>query len=238
MAHSRFLLEESLTGPGEYHLGPLEAHHAFNVLRLRADDVVVVFDGAGGYAEAVIVEASKSAMTVRVDRVHDEPRVPPAITIATAIPKGRRWQGLVEKCTELGVDAIVPLLTERSVAKGEGDAAKWRRWMLEAAKQARRSWIPEISDPEPLEAVFGIARERKALLLVADDGGENPETFREDIRAAKEVVAVVGPEGGLTEEELGNCVRQGAKAIRLSQFVLRVETAAASMCTILREAVL
>ena len=238
MSHPRFLLDEAMGGPGLYRLGRLEAHHAVNVLRTRVDDVVVVFDGNGRRAEAVVVDASKNAVTVRVDMVHEEPRLPLSLTLATAIPKGKRWQSLVEKCTELGVDAIIPMLTERSVAKGEGDAEKWRRWMIEAAKQSRRSWIPEIVEPVTMARVFDWARERDALLFVADGGGESPSCYRDELMKAKDVVAIVGPEGGLTEEELAECVRRGAKAISLSPFVLRVETAAASVCAIIREVVL
>jgi 16S rRNA (uracil1498-N3)-methyltransferase len=236
MSPPRFLLEAPLAAPGLYRLGRDESHHAVNVLRLRAGDGVIVFDGQGRRAEAAVSEANKNSLAVLVDAVTEEPRPPLALTLATAIPKGKRWQGLIEKCTELGVDRVLPLHTERSVAKGEGDAEKWRRWIIEAAKQSRRWWLPAVVEPVPFARVFALAREQGALLFVADARGESPYARRDELRAAKSVIVVVGPEGGLTDDELSECARQGAKAIRLSPFVLRVETAAAAACAILREA--
>ncbi len=234
MPHPRFLLEEPLNAPGLYRLGRDESHHAVNVLRLRAGDAAIVFDGRGRRAEARVAEAGKNALAVRVDAVIEEPPLPLRLTLATAIPKGKRWQGLVEKCTELGVDALVPLHTERSVAKGEGDAEKWRRWTIEAAKQSRRWRLPEIAEPVLFARVFELSRARNALLFVADAGGEPPSRYRDELSAAESVVAVVGPEGGLTDEECAECARHGARPVRLSPFVLRVETAAAAVCALLR----
>ncbi len=234
MTHPRFLIDGPLDAPGLHRLGREESHHAVNVLRLRAGDAVIVFDGRGRRAEAVVVDADKNALSVRADAATEEPRLRPALVLATAVPKGKRWQSLIEKCTELGVDALVPLHTERSVAKGEGDAEKWRRWAIEAAKQSRRWRLPEIAEPVPFARVFDLSRERNALLFVADAGGEPPSRYRDELSAAENVIAVVGPEGGLTDGEYSECARHGARPVRLSPFVLRVETAAAAVCAILR----
>lgn len=232
---SRFLLEGILGRPGDYTLDRQESHHAVNVLRHRVGDAVVVFDGRGNYAEAAVIAADRDAVRVCVDEVRREQRRPPTLTIATAIPKGKRWQLLVEKCTELGVDRILPMLTERSVAKGEGDADKWRRWIVEAAKQARRSWLPEIAPPMDLGAVLDLARREEAFLLLADAGGENPRAYRGLLERTGQAVALIGPEGGFSPEEVAECQARGAKMICLSPFNLRVETAAASICAIIRE---
>ena len=235
---SRFLLDEPLVRPGEYTLGRQESHHAVNVLRLREDDAIVVFDGKGNYADAVIVDAGKNAVRVRVDGVVAEEHLPLMLTLATAIPKGKRWQTLVEKCTELGVDRIIPLLTERSVAKGEGDGEKWRRWVIEAAKQSRRARLPEVLDPMRLDAVVELARNGKALLLIADPAGESPGQYRDQLNHVYEVVVLVGPEGGFSGREVEDCLARGARTIRLSPFTLRIETAAATVCAIVREVLL
>lgn len=235
MSYPRFLLDDTLGGPGEYSLNAQESHHAFNVLRLRQGDVIIAFDGNGQHAEAIVVDASRSAVRVRVDDVHRDERLPLELTIVTALPKGKRWQSLVEKCTELGVDRIIPLLSERSVVKGEGDADKWRRWAIEAAKQSRRSWIPEIDEPMRLAAALALSREVGAFLLLADPDGENPSSFRGMLGDVSRIMVVVGPEGGFTDEELAKCREYGAKAIRLSPFTLRIETAATAVCAILRE---
>lgn len=235
MSQSRFLLEQPLTGPGEYALGREESHHAATVMRLRADDAVIVFDGFGNRAEAVVLQADRREVRVRVDAVDTEKRSRPHLTIATAIPKGKRWQVLVEKCTELGVDRIYPLLSERSVVKGEGDPEKWRRWIVEAAKQSRRTWLPEIFEPTRLMDIPKLAAEEGAILLIADRDGEPPTHYRHELEKAERVVAIVGPEGGFSDEELVYCRNHGALGVVLSPFVLRIETAAATVCAVIRE---
>ena len=238
MPQPRFLLDDPITGPGSYALNRYESHHVTDVLRFRAGDVIIVFDGRGNHAEAAIEEAGRHGVRVRVDEVHREEHLPLALTLATAIPKGKRWQILVEKCTELGVDRIIPMLTERSVAKGEGDMEKWRRWVIEAAKQSRRSWVPEVCEPMPIAGIPDLARNENALLLLADASGDSPGAFRDVMQRAGRVVVMVGPEGGFTGQEVEECVRQGARTICLSPFVLRIETAAATVCAIVREALL
>lgn len=240
MADPRFLLNAPLRGAGEYDLDPQESHHAASVLRLRTGDAVMVFDGQGACAPAVLAVAGRNAVHARVESADDVQREEPAVprlTIATAIPKGKRWQGLVEKCTELGADAIIPLHTERSVAKGEGDKEKWKRWAVEASKQCRRNWIPEMYDPCGIEEAVVLAERGGAVLILADADGDSPFRLRDQTAGAEAggVVAVIGPEGGLTDGEIQFCKTRGAKTIRLSPFILRVETAAAAMCAFVRE---
>lgn len=234
----RFLLDEPLVQPGEYALGRQESHHAVNVLRLKDGEAVIVFDGLGNYADGLIVDADKNTVRIKVDGVLAENHLPLRLTLATAIPKGKRWQVLVEKCTELGVDRILPMLTERSVVKGEGDAEKWRRWVIEAAKQSRRARLPEITEPMRLPDVFALAKQDRALFLLADPQGESPGTYRDMLNHACEVVVMVGPEGGFSKRETEECLEHGARTIRLSPFTLRVETAAATVCAIIREVLL
>lgn len=227
-----------MPGPGEYTLDRQESRHAVQVLRLRAGDGVIVFDGKGRYAEALITGNDKDAVVVRVDGVRTEEHLPLMLTIATAIPKGKRWQILVEKCTELGVDRIIPMITERGVAKGEGDIGKWRRWIIEAAKQSRRAWIPEITEPMPYSRAAALARDERSMLLLADASGDHPQEYRDRLRRVGKVLVMIGPEGGFTEAEINECRQAGGRAVRLSPFVLRIETAAAAVCALIREMLL
>lgn len=237
-SRSRFLVDIPLTGPGEYELSRQESHHAVNVMRHKAGEAVIIFDGLGNYAEAVVTVTDKNGLKVKVDEVRVETHMPLTLTIATAIPKGKRWQTLVEKCTELGVDRIIPTLSERSVVKGEGDPGKWRRWVVEAAKQSRRARIPEILQPTPLFDAIALARDERALLFIADPDGATPQSFRETLRNADKVMVLVGPEGGFSETEMAECEKLGVKGICLSPFTLRIETAAAIVCAIIRELLL
>ena len=234
-AHPRFLLDKPLNAPGEYQLDRQESHHAFNVLRLRVGAEVIVFDGIGRYALAEISYSGKDSVRVRVDEIRTEARRPIHITIATCIPKGKRWQMLVEKCTELGVDRLIPMLSGRSVVKGEGDAGRWKRWAGEAAKQSRRAFIPEILEPMKLNDTLVLAKQDQDLVLLADADGESPRFYQVAIKDAGRVLVMIGPEGGFTDEEATACAEIGIAKIRLSPFVLRVETAAATACALIRD---
>lgn len=234
-APPRFLLDTPLAEPGIYTLDRQESHHAANVLRLRKGDMITLFDGAGKYGDGPIVNPDKNALTVDVFEVLQENRARIAITIASAIPKGKRWQMLVEKCTELGVQRILPMLCGRSVVKGEGDADKWRRWSVEAAKQSRRAHLPEIFEPMKVPDILAWAKQSNALALLADPAGENPRTFQEEILSAASVLVMIGPEGGFTAEEMACYDQEHVGKLRLSPYVLRIETAAATACALLME---
>lgn len=229
----RFLVEQPLTSPGEFILGREESHHAADVLRLREGAQIVLFDGLGGFADAVVVAVRKGAVAARAGQPGHEPPLSPELTVAVAIPKGKRWQVLVEKCVELGADRLTPVLFARSVAKGEGDATKWRRWCVEAAKQSRRCRLPEVEEPVSLSAVLERTTREEAALFLADPAGVAGDV-REAAAAARRVVVVVGPEGGLADEETALCLARGAKPLCLGPFVLRVETAAMAACAVIR----
>ena len=130
----RFLVDTPLMGPGDYRLGEAESRHAVDALRLARGEAIALFDGRGHHAAAVIVGGDRNGIVARASAIATD--APPGLelTVAAAIPKGKRWQALVEKCTELGVDRILPLLAERSVARGGGGAGRWRRWAVETAK--------------------------------------------------------------------------------------------------------
>ncbi|MDR1611268.1 MAG: 16S rRNA (uracil(1498)-N(3))-methyltransferase [Planctomycetota bacterium] len=233
----RFLASEPLLAPGEYALGPEESHHAFRVMRMAAGDAITLFDGFGRYGAAAISLADRDRVTARITEILEDSRPRVHLTIATAMPKGKRWQVLVEKCTELGVDRILPLLLDRSVAKGEGDPARWRRWAIEAAKQSRRARLPEILEPGTLAAAIALAEREAAALFVGSPGGESPKAYAAPLAASGKALIVIGPEGGLSEREREWCGRAAAAEIRLSPFALRIETAAAAACTLIRDAV-
>ncbi len=233
----RFLLDEKLSSPGVYALNRQESHHAATVLRLRVGDEAVLFDGSGNYGEAIIELVDRDVVRARIDEVRTEPHLPLMVTLATAIPKGKRWQALVEKCTELGVDRIIPIHTGQSVAKGEGDPEKWRRWMVEAAKQSRRARIPEIVEPCSVQEALALAKRENSLLFVADPQGRSLRSHGEDLSHVVRVMALIGPEGGFTGEESALFKHYGARPVKLSSYILRVETAAAVICALIRDAV-
>jgi len=226
VAIPRFYTETLLTNPGPVAIDGEEARHALLSLRLRAGDEVVVFDGRGGRGVGRVAETGRRSVRVLVERVERREAPHPRVTLATAIPKGKRWPFLVEKAVELGAARIVPVHFARGVAKGEGDPERWRRWAIEAAKQCGRDWLPEIDPPSALADILSRAEGVKWL---ADPGGDGAV----DVRPIADVTVLVGPEGGVTEDERGMCRAAGFAGLCLSRNILRVETAALAACALL-----
>lgn len=231
---SRYFVEQ-LGAAEEVELEGNEAHHLLHVVRLRPGDRVLLFDGKGTDADAVIVATSRRKVELRVEELRRHPPETSGLTLAVAPPKGERLRWMVEKLTELGVSRWVPLLTERGVVTpGEGRQSKMPQWVIEAARQCGRHHLMEIDSPVSL-ADFLTEREQAGLLL-AHPGGEPVARVLDDITGGP-LQVLVGPEGGFTEEEVSLAREHGAVLVGLGSSILRIETAAmalAATCQLLR----
>jgi 16S rRNA (uracil1498-N3)-methyltransferase len=204
-----------------------EAHHAVAVRRLRVGESVVLTDGRGRSVTASASTTGKRAFSAIVESVTDAPAPAPAVTVVQAVPKGDRGELAVEVLTEIGVAAVVPWAASRSVAvwkgeRGEKALTRWRSTAREASKQARRSWFAEV---DPLVTTQGVVTliSRCDLAVVLHEEATLSVTSLPDI--AGSVIVVVGPEGGLSEEEVAAFEAAGAHAVRLGAEVLRTSTA-------------
>ncbi|HET6166758.1 MAG TPA: 16S rRNA (uracil(1498)-N(3))-methyltransferase [Marmoricola sp.] len=203
-----------------------EGRHAATVMRIRVGEQVVVTDGAGTSATCTVVEATKSVLTLRAVSVGFTERPSPEITVVQAIPKGDRGELAVEMLTEIDVSRIVPWAASRSVAVWRGERvakslAKWRATARTAAKQARRTWLPEVTDVATTEDVVSLLDQADlAMVLHEDTQVPLAALFLNDVT---HVVVVVGPEGGISDEELAAFA--GAEVVRLGPTVLRTSTA-------------
>ena len=205
-----------------------EAHHAVAVRRLRVGEPVVLTDGAGTAVTGAVESTGKRVFAVRASAISHTPRPTPEVVVVQALPKGDRGELAVEVLTEVGVARIVPWAATRSVAvwKGERAAKSLARWRLtarEAGKQARRTWAMAVS---PLASTDDVA----ALVASADLAVVLHEAASAPLAgvampATGSVVVVVGPEGGLTDEEISAFAAAGALAVRLGPEVLRTSTA-------------
>ncbi|MFN8192491.1 MAG: 16S rRNA (uracil(1498)-N(3))-methyltransferase [Nocardioidaceae bacterium] len=205
-----------------------EAHHAVAVRRLRVGERVQLTDGAGSIAVGAVAATGKRQLEVTVESVAVRPRAVPAVTVVQALPKGERGELAVEVLTEVGVDRIVPWAASRSVAVWKGERAvrsleRWRSTAREAAKQSRRAWFPEVTDLATLSAAVSVVADADLVLVLHEEAAEPLASV--DVTAAGSVAVVVGPEGGLTVDEVAAFTAAGARAVRLGPEVLRTSTA-------------
>jgi len=205
-----------------------EAHHAVAVRRLRVGERVVLTDGAGTSVTAEVASTGKRVFDAVVADVRRVPAPDPEVVVVQALPKGDRGELAVEVLTEVGVARVVPWAAARSVAvwKGERAAkslARWRSTAREAAKQARRAWFPEVAELASTGDVVALLA-GASLAVVLHEEASVPMASLE-VPAEGTVVVVVGPEGGLTDEEVAAFTAAGASSVRLGAEVLRTSTA-------------
>lgn len=210
-----------------------EAHHAVVVRRMRVGERLTLCDGAGRTATAEVAATGKRWFEARVETVDDRPEPAPRVTVVQALPKGDRGELAVEVLTEVGVARIVPWAAERSVAvwKGERAAkahAKWAATAREAAKQSRRAHHPVVEPLATTDALLATVRsqvEAGGLVVVLHEEDGAPLATVPVGADTPELLVVVGPEGGLTSEEIDALVTAGAMTVRLGEEVLRTSTA-------------
>ncbi|MFF0199523.1 16S rRNA (uracil(1498)-N(3))-methyltransferase [Streptomyces sp. NPDC005017] len=229
---------DRLDGVGrEFVLDGPEGRHAVSVKRLRSGEDVVLTDGLGRWAEGVVKAAEgKDRLVVELAPVHEEPGEQPRITVVQALPKGDRGELAVETMTETGVDAIVPWAASRCITQWKGERglkalAKWRATAREAGKQSRRVRFPEVADAATSRQVAALLA-RADFAAVLHESGEEPLATAE-LPAEGEIVLVVGPEGGVSPEELALFAEAGAKPYVLGRTVLRTSTAGTAAAALL-----
>lgn len=210
-----------LTGEVLFLDGP-EGRHAATVRRLRVGEQVDLVDGLGTRCTCTVSAVTRESLTCQVEERVVQPAPAPRLTLVQALAKGSRGELAVELATEVGVDEIVPWAASRSIVKWHDDKPleRWRSTAREAAKQSRRAWFPQVA--EPVTTTQAAALPGQLLVL-----HEAASTALGEVPLSGDVVLVVGPEGGISEEELEVFQRAGALAVRLGPSVLRTSTAGA-----------
>ena len=209
-----------------------EAKHLREVLRLKPGDEVSVFDGEGKEFRARVAQARRDSAELDLDEeiAPARPESPLQIELAVALLKGEKFDLVVQKATELGVTKIVPLITRYADIKlrDESDASKrvarWQRIALEAAKQSGRAVVPEVSLPVAVSSVFS-----ERCLLFSEKEGHGLTQIDMDV-----VTAIIGSEGGWSDEELEQARAAGARIVTLGGRILRAETAAITAAALLQ----
>lgn len=231
-----FLVESSADAivDGVVSLTGTEAKHAAVVRRLRVGEAVTVGDGRGVWLTGVAEQVTPARVDVRITErvVHDAPA--PRIVLVQALAKGDRDELAVQAACELGVDEIVPWQAGRSVSRWEGPKAakgreRWSTIVREAAKQAHRAWVPEVTPPVSTAQLAQRAEQQRVLLL-DPTASVRLSALEPD---GRDVVLVVGPEGGIAPEELDRLVDAGAERVLLGDTVLRTSTAGPAAIAVL-----
>jgi len=214
-----------------------EAKHLRSVLRLKVGDEVFVFNGEGREVKCTVAQMRRDE--VELDQLEEiqptHPESPLSLTLGVALLKGEKFDLVVQKATELGVTSIVPVITQhadihlRDTSDADKRVTRWRRIAMEAAKQCGRARVPSITMPDSFETVI---QECTADLrvLFSERGGE--VLFSGE--SVKSVVAVVGSEGGWSDEELATSKETGWRIVTLGGRILRAETAAIAVSVLMQ----
>jgi 16S rRNA (uracil1498-N3)-methyltransferase len=218
----RYYIEAHL-GPGEIALDGPEAHHLAAVCRLRAGAVVVLFNGDGREYPARVMSVGKKQVVLTVERMDSPAReLPYRLVAAAPLPKGDRGQVLIEKLTELGATDFVPLSTSRSVIQPrETKLDRLRRHVIEASKQCGRNRLLRVHPLTPWADLLA-GSEWPARRVVAHPTGEALPAGQPEPSG---VLLAVGPEGGLSDDEVTVARERGWQVVGLGPRILRVETA-------------
>ena len=213
--------------------GP-EARHAVTVKRLAVGESVDIADGAGARLTGVVAEATPGALTVTATDIIFEAQPDVRLVLVQALAKGDRDELAIETATELGIDAVIPWQSERSIVRWKAERAakahaKWESVVTAAAKQARRAWVPPV---RPIVDSSGLVKAvaKVDLAVILHEDAKNPlrEVLeRLDVNGASpsEVLLIVGPEGGISPREVTRLSDAGAVTALLGHHVLRSSTA-------------
>lgn len=235
----RFYLPPDRIKEDELFLTGSEAHHALHVVRVRRGQSVTLLDGVGHELLCDVQQSDRDKLRLCVRERKTATPPPCRITLLQAVPKGKLFESIIHKATELGVARVVPLLSERVVVhlnKKEAmrKAAKWQSVAVEAIKQCGAPWLPRVESPvSPQE--FLIRKEPFDLALVGSlqADAKHPKIYLEAESKPKSAAVWIGPEGDFTLTEIEAIKESGAHPVTLGPLVLRTETAASYCLSIL-----
>lgn len=205
-----------------------EVHHAFKVLRIKKGESIKIIDGKGFRAEAEVISSQKTDIHYRIIYSELDPPSYPRITVAVGILKNsERYEWMVEKLTEIGVEKIIPLLSERVERKGL-NLERLHKKILSAVKQSGKSRIPELTSPISIHELMKKTKNRSFIAYCGS--ASDKKIFHEVIENQKDVTLVIGPEGGFSDDEINFFSEQGCSVVTLGDSRLRTETAAVIGC--------
>jgi 16S rRNA (uracil1498-N3)-methyltransferase len=236
----RIFSTEPLAGKTEVQLDEAASRHLIKVLRLGPGRPLILFDGEGGEYEAELLDVGKKALVKIGAYSEDDRQSPLAITLAIGISRGDRFDWVIQKATELGVTAIQPLFTERCEVKLSGERlekklGQWQQIAISACEQSARNRVPEILSPQKFIQYLDQSKDAAALKLVLHHRTESTLVELEQQAGRPDAaLLLVGPEGGLSAEEIELALQQGFHPLRIGPRVVRTGTAPVAALSVLQ----
>lgn len=213
-----------------------QARHIYSVMRLKVGCQIEIFDGSGTLAQAAITEANSKKIQVEIlySQTINQPDQP-KIIIAASIAKGDRFEWMISKCTELGADAIIPVIYQRTVKQPSNEKIlnRWQTIIISAAKQCKRLFLPQIQMPVKFDNFLEqIEKSHPNSQIIVGSLDEDSISIN-DFIFTKDTIVLIGPEGGFSGDESKITADIKAKKIKLNQNILRTETAAEAVTALL-----
>ncbi|MGV8876164.1 MAG: 16S rRNA (uracil(1498)-N(3))-methyltransferase [Rhodoglobus sp.] len=211
-----------------------EARHAVTVSRLAIGETVTIGNGAGLAVTGEIITAEHTQLSITVSQIRRVERSTPAVFLAQALAKADRDELAVQVATELGIDGVIPWTAARSISRWQGAKVtkgrdRWAAIVREASKQSLRSWLPDVLDLVTTKQLAAFAASTRMLILEPTATDTLAELDVDD----RDIVLVVGPEGGIADHELEMLTAAGASTVRLGSEVLRTSTAGPAALAVL-----
>ncbi len=233
-----FLFPEATVGDGFVVLDARESHHLVRVFRAKVGETVEVLDGQGRRYQGKLAEANAKGARIALDSVVEQARSGPAVTLLQAVPKGKAMDLILRMATEIGASTIQPIFTDQGEVQIKGErlnskVEKWRITMIEACKQCGLAYLPTLEEPLSLKQALQTAPENCMRIVASLEDGSRP--LADVLAANPDVDAIqvaVGPEGDFSAAEYQQLHEAGFQPVRLGANVLRAETAAAYILSV------
>jgi len=236
----RFYVPQAQIEKGLLKVEGSEVRHIRRVLRLKVGDRLVLFDGSAKEYEGIIVEESPSSVVMKVENISSPAKESPLeITLAQSLLKGEKMEYLIQKATELGIKKIIPFFSSRSVplldkSKRLRRYHRWEKIAIEACKQCGRIAVPKVEPLQNYSEMLGMAPSEALRLILWEKEGQGLKEVLDGSKGKTEIFFVVGPEGGMSDEEVGEAQKAGFIPITLGKRILRSETAGLCLLSVLQ----